>query len=158
MDLNEELITIQRQDHLAAAITCSEDGRLLVAVYRPFDAGSAAVLANLGLNPSPEGGAAMRNNNWEYALDASASSFRHMTATETGQSYKILLGRGTGDLSRLFLNFKWLEKRGLLRRSDEMIMLNWKHNSSPIDQQNLLKTTLFYLTVSNYYSKLIFIQ
>ena len=106
VDLNAELITIQCQDHMVAEITCSEDGRLLVAVYRPFDAGSAAILANLGLNPYPEGGAAMRNNKWEYALDASASSFRHMTATETGQSYKILLGRGTGDLSRLFLNFR----------------------------------------------------
>ena len=106
VDLNAELITIQCQDHMVAEITCSEDGRLLVAVYRPFDAGSAAILVNLGLNPYPEGGAAMRNNNWEYALDASASSFRHMMATETGQSYKSYWRGETGDLSRLFLNFR----------------------------------------------------
>ena len=75
VDLSAELITIQRQDHLVAAMTRREDGRLRVAVYRPLDAGSASSLNALGLNPRPEGGVGTRDNNWEYALDASASSF-----------------------------------------------------------------------------------
>ena len=85
VDLSAELITIQRQDHLVAAMTRREDGRLRVAVYRPLDAGSASSLNALGLNPRPEGGVATGDNNWEYALDASASSFRQMMAADAGQ-------------------------------------------------------------------------
>ena len=86
VDLDGELVTIQRDDELVAAIATRNDGRLRAAVYRPLDASSAASLIALAQNPHPDGGVCMRDNNWEYAKDASAG-MGQVYAAEAGTSY-----------------------------------------------------------------------
>ena len=86
VDLDSEIVTIQRDDELVAAIATRDDGRLRAAAFRPLDAASAARLIALAQNPHPEGGVCMRDNNWEYAKDASAG-MGQVYAAEAGTSY-----------------------------------------------------------------------
>ncbi len=97
-DLAGELVTIQREESLVAAISAREDGRLRVAVFRPLDAKSAKYLTGLGQLPHPEHGVCMRENNWQYALDCSATLGNHYAA-ERGEAYLSYWERGLG-LSR----------------------------------------------------------
>jgi ADP-ribosylglycohydrolase len=83
VDLRARLVTIQRGEHLIAAISPRDDGRLRVAVFRPLDAKSAEYLTGLGRVPDPVHGVCMRENNWEYALDCSAG---------TGNAYAAMAG------------------------------------------------------------------
>lgn len=48
VDVTDEILTIQRDGELIAAIAPREDGRLRVAVYRPLDAESAGMLIRSG--------------------------------------------------------------------------------------------------------------
>lgn len=98
VDLAGELVTIQREESLIAAISAREDGRLRVAVFRPLDAKSAEYLTGLGQLPHPEHGVCMRENNWQYALDCSATLGNHYAA-ERGEAYLSYWERGLG-LSR----------------------------------------------------------
>jgi hypothetical protein len=86
VDLDGELVTIQRDDELVAAIKPRADGRLRVAVYRPLDASSAASLINLSRHPDEDGKVNLRDNHWEYAKDASCS-MGQVYAAEAGDSY-----------------------------------------------------------------------
>ncbi len=63
VDLGQEIITIQRHDHLIAAINPLEDGQLCVCSYRPLDAVSARILIRLSKNQDLDVGM----NNWECA-------------------------------------------------------------------------------------------
>jgi len=54
LDLNQNIITIQRQDHLIAAMSPLENGQLCVSSYRPLDAKSARYLIRLSQNPAPD--------------------------------------------------------------------------------------------------------
>lgn len=90
VDLEKEIVTIQRQDHLVAALSSREDGRLRAAVYRPIDAKSAGYLTGL----SSIGGS-MGRDNWGYALDSSAG-MGNMYAAERGSSYLSYWERGLG--------------------------------------------------------------
>lgn len=95
VDLSSKLVTIQRNDSLVAAITPRDDGRLRVAVFRPLDAKSAEYLIGLGQVPHPEHGVCMRKNNWEYALDCSASNGNHYAA-DRGEHYLSYWEKGLG--------------------------------------------------------------
>lgn len=95
VDLNAKLVTIQRGDHLIAAITAREDRRLRVAVFRPLDGKSAEYLIGLGQTPHPDGGVCMRENNWEYALDCSAGMGNHYAA-DRGEAYLSYWEKGLG--------------------------------------------------------------
>lgn len=86
VDLEGEIVTIQRQHHLVAAMQPDENGRLKVSVYRPLDAKACEYLVGLGSKPHPKYGINMRENNWEYALDSSAGT-GNMYASERGESY-----------------------------------------------------------------------
>jgi hypothetical protein len=86
VDLEAELVTIQRNDDLIAAITPRNDGRLRVAVFRPLDCGSAAKLIGLSGTPHPEHGVCMRENNWQYALDCSFAN-GNIYACEEGRAF-----------------------------------------------------------------------
>ncbi len=98
VDLAGELVTIQREESLVAAISAREDGRLRVAVFRPLDGKSVECLTGLGQLPHPEHGVCMRENNWQYALDCSATLGNHYAA-ERGEAYLSYWERGLG-LSR----------------------------------------------------------
>lgn len=95
VDLAGELVTIQREESLVAAISAREDGRLRVAVFRPLDAKSAEYLIGLGQLPHPEHGVCMRENNWQYALDCSASTGNYYAA-DRGEAYLSYWERGLG--------------------------------------------------------------
>lgn len=95
VDLNRKVVTIQRGAYLIAAIAAREDGRLRVAVFRPLDAKSLQYLIDLGMSPHPEGGVCLRENNWEYALDASAGMGNHY-ASMRGEAYLSFWEKGIG--------------------------------------------------------------
>ena len=86
VDLNQKIVTIQRGNHLLAAVQNTGDGRLKVSAYRPLDSKAASYLTGLAVNPAPDGTVCMRPNNWEYALDCSAG-MGNMYAAESGASY-----------------------------------------------------------------------
>lgn len=95
VDLAGELVTIQREESLVAAISAREDGRLRVAVFRPLDAKSAEYLIGLGQLPHPEHGVCMRENNWQYALDCSAGNGNYYAA-DRGEAYLSYWKHGLG--------------------------------------------------------------
>lgn len=99
VDLGGTLVTIQRDERLIAAIARRPDGGLRAAVYRPLDAKSAAYLTGLSVNPAPEGGVCMRENNWEYALDCSAGMGNHYAAHE-GKAYLSYWEMGFGNFAQ----------------------------------------------------------
>ena len=71
VDLRAQLVTIERQGTLLASVGPREDGRLRISVHRPLTGDSIKNLFRLCVKPHPEYGVSMRENNWEYALDAS---------------------------------------------------------------------------------------
>lgn len=86
VELAQEIVTIQRGNHLLAAIQDAGNGRLRVTAYRPLDSKAAMYLSSLSLNPAPDGTVCMRPNNWEYALDCSAGR-GNAYAAEAGAAY-----------------------------------------------------------------------
>jgi hypothetical protein len=72
IDLRKEIVMVQWQSGLIAAMRPLKDGRLRICTYRPLEAKSAGYLIGLSLNPHPEHGVCMCPNNWQYALDCSA--------------------------------------------------------------------------------------
>jgi hypothetical protein len=98
VDLTGQLVTIQRGEHLVAAIAGRADGRLRVAVFRPLDGKSAGYLTGLSHIPHPEYGVNMRQNNWEYALDCS-HGMGNVYAANGGEAYLSYWESGLG-LSR----------------------------------------------------------
>lgn len=95
VDLAGELVTIQREDSLVAAISTREDGRLRTAVFRPLDGKSAEYLIGLGRLPHPEHAVCMRESNWQYALDCSAGNGNYYAA-ERGEVYLSYWKHGLG--------------------------------------------------------------
>ena len=95
VDLNSTLVTVQRGTFLIAAISRRDDGRLRVSVFRPLDAKSAEYIIGLGLSPHPEYGVCMRENNWAYALDSSAST-GNFYAADRGEAYLSYWEKGLG--------------------------------------------------------------
>jgi ADP-ribosylglycohydrolase len=95
VDLCGKVVTVQRGEHLIAAISPRDDGRLRVAVFRPLDAKSAGYLTGLGLVPHPVHRVCMRENNWEYALDCSAGT-GNAYASMGGEAYLSYWEKGIG--------------------------------------------------------------
>ena len=96
VNLESLIITIQRHDDLVAAVMPYEDGTLVWSVYRPLDALSTQKIINLSRRPHPEYGVQMRENNWEFALDASAHTTSALYASEKGQAYLSRWDHGLG--------------------------------------------------------------
>lgn len=95
VDMNGTLVTIQKNDRLVAAISRRHDGRLRVSVFELLDEKSASSLTSLSVNPHPVHGVAMRENNWEYALDNS-TGMGQAYAAERGESYLSFWEKGIG--------------------------------------------------------------
>ncbi len=115
VDLGGRIVTLQRGDCLIAALCPRQDGRLRVAVYRPLDARSARYLIACALNPHPVHGVAMRENNWEYLLDASCS-FAHWYAADRGQAYLSRWDHGIGVEGNGEVDRVWWVMRELVPR------------------------------------------
>lgn len=113
VDLAQEIVTIQRGDHLIAAIRPLPDGRLVCSAYRPLDAKSAEYLIALSALPHPDHGVCMRENNWEYALDCSAG-MGNMYASERGEAYLSYWQYGLGISSDKNVMEDWYNQRSLI--------------------------------------------
>lgn len=87
INLSSTIITIQRRDHLIAAITPRQDFRLRVSAYHPLDAKTINYLLGMSLHPDNEGNVCMRPNNWEFALDQANHDIPAFYACERGESY-----------------------------------------------------------------------
>jgi len=74
VDLDQQVVTIERDHCLLAALRPDEEGRLLAASYRPLDADSLLLLMRLATRPHSRHGVAMCPNNWEYALDSTVTT------------------------------------------------------------------------------------
>ncbi|QGN54174.1 hypothetical protein [Novosphingobium sp. Gsoil 351] len=108
VDLTGPIVTIQRGEALIAAMASREDGRLRLAAYRPLDANSAEHIIALALRPyGAEGTVCMRANNWEYALDCSASTGQFYAA-DRGQSYLTNWLEGMGRREEVEVDPTWL--------------------------------------------------
>jgi hypothetical protein len=86
VDLGAEIVTVQRQHRLVAAIAGAEDGRLVVSAFQPLDARAIRMLTGCGVKPAPDGTVCLRPNNWEYTLDASAG-MGQVYAADRGETY-----------------------------------------------------------------------
>src|SRR5690554_5173056 len=86
VDLDGEVVTIQKGNDLLAALSPRDDGRLRIVVFHPLDSKSLDYLTEVSRVPHPEYGVCMRANNWEYALDCSASS-GNAYAADRGEAY-----------------------------------------------------------------------
>ena len=115
VDLDQQIVTIQRKDLLVAAIRPREDGRLRIATYRPLDAKSAEYLLGLSLNPHPEHGVCMRDNNWEYALDCSAGT-GNWYAFDRGEAHLSWWEHGIGISQDGDNQPHWRKMRNLIAR------------------------------------------
>ena len=95
IDLESEIVTIQKGGFLIAAIEPRPDGRLRVASYRPMDGKAIGYLIGLGAVPGPDETVCMRDNNWEYAKDCSAG-IGNMYSDTAGESYPSYWEYGIG--------------------------------------------------------------
>lgn len=120
--LNGPVIAIQRNDELLAALARRDDGRLRAACYRPLDAKSIGTLMALSQIPHPVHGVCMRENNWDYALDAAAGTGPYY-AFERGEAYLTYWSNGLGDRSDRQLHEVWAAKRGSLPRQAAHVAL-----------------------------------
>ncbi|MFV0277455.1 MAG: hypothetical protein ACK5HY_09765 [Parahaliea sp.] len=91
-----EVITLEREGHLLAAICPSEDARLRLAVYCPLDAHSLALLTRLAAHPHPRLGVAMRESNWALAVDT-AADIEQFLAGGRGEPYLSHWSSGLGN-------------------------------------------------------------
>lgn len=115
VDLGGRIVTIQRGDCLIAAFSPRPDGRLRVAVYRPLDAKSARYLVSASVHPHPVHGVAMRENNWEYLLDASGS-ISHCYAAQRGEAHLSRWDQGIGIECNGEVDQAWRAMRELVPR------------------------------------------
>jgi len=123
VDLDQRIITVQRENDLIAAISPREDGRLRIACYRPLDAKSAEYLIGLGVHPSPQDGSVcMRGNNWEYALDCSAGS-GNWYAFERGEAHLSYWEAGIGIMQDGSHDPQWFQKRNLAVRQPAKVAM-----------------------------------
>lgn len=113
VDLSKETVTIQRGDHLVAAIQDYGDGRLVVSAYRPLDGKSARYLTQLSMTPASDGTVCMRPNNWEYALDCSAGT-GNFYAADRGEAYLSYWQFGLGISNDGSKVDGWYSQRGLM--------------------------------------------
>jgi hypothetical protein len=120
VDLGGRIVTIQRGYHLIAAMGPLPDGRLRVSVFRPLDAKSARYLTDLSRLPHPEGGVCMRDNNWEFALDCSAS-MGNFYAFDQGFAHLSYWSDGLGIHGDGTDSPEWIMKRNLVARPAAMV-------------------------------------
>lgn len=116
INLDEPVVTIQRQGWLIAALAERNDGRLRLATFRPLDAKSASYIFDLCLPPYPRDGTVCgRDSNWEYALDCSAGTGKWY-AMDRGDAYLSLWGRGIGHMHDGGFDDWWHAMRNLPHR------------------------------------------
>ncbi len=95
VDLNNELITIQRQGQVLAACSPTVDGRIRLMALNALDTRSLEIVVSAAIHPEPNGSVCMRKNNWEYLKDLSAGMGQSY-ASQRGESYLSYWRQGLG--------------------------------------------------------------
>lgn len=94
--LDQQVVTLERDGCLLAALRPDDDGGLVLASYRPLDADSLVLLIQLATRPHERHGVCMCPNNWEYALDSTVSS-DNFYASEHSKPYLSFFKHGIRD-------------------------------------------------------------
>lgn len=123
VNLDEPIVTIQRQGLLIAALAKRDDGRLRLATFRPLDANSAAYIIDLCLRAHHKTGqVCMRENNWEYALDSSART-GNWYASHRGEAHLSSWELGIGRMRDGSTDKLWHAMRRLRRRRSAKVAM-----------------------------------
>lgn len=117
-----ELVSIQRDTQLLAAITDSGKGYLRAAAYRPLDAKSIRYLLGLARKPHPVHGVSMGRSPWEYALDAS-HGMGNFYACDRGEAYLSYWARGLGNSNDGSIIPEWGAQIGLPARPAARVLM-----------------------------------
>ena len=120
MNLNRAVLTIQRGGHLLAALAARRGGGLTAAAFRPLDGRALRFLTGLSVRPGPDGRVAMRENNWEYALDQSAG-LGQAYAADRGESYLSYWEYGLGISHSGGIVDEWHAQRTLAPRKSGLL-------------------------------------
>jgi hypothetical protein len=97
VDLEGEVVSIQRDYELVAALGPRDDGRLRAAVFRPLDTSSVEQLLTLAQDQPYGGSVPQRASHWQHACDVSAG--RHQRdAAEADRAYLSYWQHGLGTL------------------------------------------------------------
>lgn len=94
-DHNRRVVTLQRGQHLVAALRPLPSGQLRVSAYRPLDATSVRLLVDLSAQPRPGYGVNGHKNSWDYAM-ACARADDNARAFTDGLPYLSFWERGLG--------------------------------------------------------------
>lgn len=95
VDLDGEVVTIQRDGLVIAAISPLDNGRLRIATLRALDAKSANYLISLGQIHHPKHRDSKSRTNWELAKDNS-NGIGNYYASERGEAYLSYWEKGIG--------------------------------------------------------------
>jgi len=106
VDLHQNIITIQRQDYLIAAMSPLANGQLCVCSYRPLDAKSARYLIRLSQNPALDG----PKSRWESAIKNLVGE-RDANAGDRGEAYLMFWELGLGISSDNSAVAPWFNSR-----------------------------------------------
>jgi hypothetical protein len=112
VDLGGETVTIQQRNQLLAAIA-NDSGGLKIACYQLPSLRMASQMTGLSMHPGPNGTVAMRENNWEYALDQAAPGLGKAIAAEAGRTYLSYWSSGIGQCDDGEVVSEWYEQRQL---------------------------------------------
>ena len=121
VDLDDPIVTIQREDKLIAAISATAGGRLRVSAYRPLDAKSLSYLTRLSTKPHGEHGVRTRENNWEYALDCSAGN-GNFYAFMRGEAHLSYWEFGIGYMADGTIDAHWQAMNSLAHRLPAVVV------------------------------------
>jgi len=94
--LSQQVVTLERDGCLLAALRPDDDGGLVVASYRPLDADSLVLIMRLAVRAHTRYGVAMCPNNWEYALDSTVTTENYY-AEKRGEAFLSYFKYGVRD-------------------------------------------------------------
>ena len=108
--LEKPTVTVQRANELICAIQPNEAGALVATAFRPLDARSANLVIAAARLPGPDGTVSLRENNWEFLLDQTASNGQ-VYAEARGAAYLAYWADGLGVGYQGEINEVWLAKQ-----------------------------------------------
>ena len=110
VDLDGEVITVQRQERIVAAFQAIERKQLVTQLFHPPCARTIRTILSLNMRPNEDGVIPYYGTNWDYAADSAAGSGQYYAA-QAGRTYLRHWANGVGvgfDGERLPL---WMKAR-----------------------------------------------
>lgn len=95
VDLDGEVITVQRQGRIVAAFQAIEGKQLVTQLFHPPCARTIRTILSLNMRPNEDGVIPYYGTNWDYAADSAAGSGQYYAA-EAGRTYLAHWASGVG--------------------------------------------------------------